>query len=55
MFFECWFWSTILIIFRLQVQDHEDKRKAQEVQLEVAEAEIVCLKRQLQEMEVLQE
>jgi hypothetical protein len=52
----------ILIGFRLQVQDHEDKRKAKEAQLEAAgikleaaEAKIVRLERRLQEMGVQQE
>ena len=68
-FFECWFWSMILIGFRLQVQDHEDERtarrvelearrvesEARRVELEAAKAEIVLLKRQLQEVGVQQE
>ena len=52
----------ILTGFRLQVQDHEDERKVKEDQLEAeiarskaAEAEIVRLKRRLQDMEVQQE
>ena len=52
----------ILTGFRLQVQDHEDEWKVKEDRLEaeiacskVAEAEIVRLKRRLQDMEVQQE
>ena len=52
----------ILIGFRLQVQDHEDERKAKadrlqavEDELEAADAEIVRLKRRLQDMGVQQE
>jgi len=68
-FYKCWFWSMILIGFRLQVQDHEDERtarrvelearrvesEARRVELEAAKAEIVLLKRQLQEVGVQQE